>query len=63
MKLFKTTPPEKDGYATLLQDLQQTTVELQNAYENLIQVYLPIQKEPCNRSRKTLYKTCLLLPK
>ena len=41
MKLFKTTPPEKDGYATLLQDLQQTTVELQNAYENLENVVEP----------------------
>ena len=41
MKLFKTTPPEKDGYAALLQDLQQTTVELQNAYENLENVVEP----------------------
>ena len=41
MKLFKTTPPEKDGYATLLQDLQQTTVGLQNAYENLENVVEP----------------------
>ena len=41
VKLFKTTPPEKDGYATLLQDLQQTTVELQNAYENLENVVEP----------------------
>ena len=41
MKLYKTTPPAKDGYATLLQDLQQTTVELQNAYENLENVVEP----------------------
>lgn len=39
MKLFKTT--SADGYAILLDNLKQTTAELQNTYANLENVVDP----------------------
>ena len=41
MKLFKTTPQPPDGYAILLDNLKQTTAELQNTYANLENVVDP----------------------
>lgn len=41
MKFFKTTPEIPDGYATLVDNLQQTTAELKNAYDNLENVVDP----------------------
>ena len=35
MKLFKTTPQPPDGYAILLDNLNQTTAALQNTYATL----------------------------
>ena len=43
MKLFKTTPQPPDGYAILLDNLKQTTAELQNTYAvdpDLIDYYI-----------------------
>lgn len=41
MKFFKTSPPPPDGYTKLLDNLKQTTTELQTAYENLENVVEP----------------------
>ena len=41
MKLFKTTPQPPDGYAILLDNLKQTTAELQNTYAILENVVDP----------------------
>lgn len=41
MKFFKTTPAAPDGYAMLVDDLHQTTAELNNAYQNLQNVVEP----------------------
>ena len=41
MKLFKTTPQPPDGYEILLDNLKQTTAELQNTYANLENVVDP----------------------
>lgn len=41
LKLFKTTPETPDGYAVLVDNLQQTTTELKIAYENLQNVVDP----------------------
>lgn len=41
MKFFKPVTQEPEGYATLVDNLQQTTIELQNAYENLQNVVDP----------------------
>ena len=35
MRLFKSVPPRDDHYTLLMNDLQQTTVALQDAYSNL----------------------------
>ena len=32
MKIFKTAEPAEDGYSTLVDHLQQTSVELKNVY-------------------------------
>lgn len=41
MKFFKTTPPPPDGYATLVDNLQQTSTELKVVYQNLQNVVDP----------------------
>jgi hypothetical protein len=41
MKFFRPTPTEPDGYAVLVDNLQQTGAELQIAYENLQNVVDP----------------------
>jgi hypothetical protein len=41
MKIFKQTPDETDGYAVLLDNLQQTGAELRIAYDNLQNVVEP----------------------
>lgn len=40
MKLFKSSPMD-DGYTLLLNDLHETTIELQNTYVNLSNVVEP----------------------
>lgn len=41
MKLFKKSPAKDDGYATLVDNLEQTTLELKNTYTNLQNVVEP----------------------
>lgn len=41
MKLFKTNSQPSDGYAVLVDNLQQTSTELKIAYENLQNVVDP----------------------
>lgn len=41
MKIFKTAEPAEDGYSTLVDHLQQTSVELRNVYNNLENVVEP----------------------
>ena len=41
MKIFKAASQVPDGYALLLDDLKQTTLELQNTYTNLENVVDP----------------------
>ncbi len=41
MRLFKSAPPRDEHYSLLMNDLQQTTVELQDAYSNLSNVVDP----------------------
>jgi hypothetical protein len=41
MKFFKQTSEEPDGYATLVDNLHQTSAELQVAYQNLQNVVEP----------------------
>jgi hypothetical protein len=36
MKIFKTAEPAEDGYSTLVDHLQQTSVELKNVYNILL---------------------------
>lgn len=36
MKIFKTAEPAEDGYSTLVDHLQQTSVELKNVYTRLL---------------------------
>ena len=41
MKIFKSAEPASDGYSTLVDHLQQTSVELKNVYTNLENVVEP----------------------
>ena len=41
MKIFKAAEPAEDGYSTLVDHLQQTSVELKNVYTNLENVVEP----------------------
>lgn len=41
MKIFKSAKPVGDGYSTLVDHLQQTTVDLKNVYDNLENVVEP----------------------
>ncbi len=41
MKFFKSNPQPEDGYTVLLNNLRETTTELQNAYANLENVVDP----------------------
>lgn len=41
MKFFKTAPSTNDGYLELKNNLEQTTIELNNAYINLENVVEP----------------------
>lgn len=41
MKIFNSSGPATDGYSTLVDHLQQTSVELKNVYTNLENVVEP----------------------
>lgn len=41
MKLFKTTPEPPNGYTILMSDIERTTADLRNVYENLENVVEP----------------------